>query len=954
MLRKPSFLIFLIPFIYSLAFTPAFAEIQTVKYLCELGAAFYKLGKYGDALSEFNKVLLLEPDNQTAREYIDIIFQKDASSFIPTEDELGEELVSLAPRYQAEEISVTRISEEKEPAPKEKFYPNREEEINNALDSVSAKRVLSKREQSAQEESLPMAEENAAGQEAPEEKAGVQVSGEVQARLGVTPKDVYWKRANWDLNEKSNRMLSGNALDRYENTYDPRIYDRLSLNLDKSTRAEGFGFHSNMVVDPWSFTGKSKKFTVTSDFGDTADVELKYWGNTGYAVNEIVLSNALGNSFSLPEVKVHNGQVAAFDVNGAFFPNDVFHIPAAEIEFGFQPLRELWLDYEQQDVLKFRLYPVAYENQAITSDDPLVLSNNHIWWEDSPWIRGWKHGRLNSGVASPDFSKGYWDNTWSFFTRDSEGRRLTALRGFSFQFNPQETTSISTSIATPKNLWQDYSEMDNILSAMRIKQDITDNLEAGLTTTSRLGYNVDDSNRLDARNFMLGGDLGYEVIDGIKLNFELAGSQSKYDMTDARFETKTRGNAYYLGLVGRYPLTSIMHTEYGFAGIQPEKEESAFTKLRIFASRMDDSFDPSLSSYVETRDDESWSRHLHFNRPFKDYYQGEGQTLTWDDIKGYRIGNGMDIGRSTIGMRAESTLGVNAVDNLFDLRNVHANDGKFIENVAREELTWDMNDRLTSKLLGIYHRLPKTKGGIDPYIFDTRSRRYFINDQIEDGEDPSVSTGSLGLEYKFFEWLALNGIWEYTNDIAFNYENFPRGILNSGDQSFVYYENGNRYRDVFNFLYGQEFFPQPPYPYYNIFKTGLRVKPAEDLEVYLDYTRNPYKKAGQVDDNMNHLGMQIAYTPIPKLSFFLRYNYSRWQDLDMLIQGITKVYGHHNIFGELTYRRSEEEDFTLQYGESSRDPYMGGVLDIGWDPYGGSLRTIDTQHILRLYYRRKF
>jgi hypothetical protein len=401
-------------------------------------------------------------------------------------------------------------------------------------------------------------------------------------------------------------------------------------------------------------------------------------------------------------------------------------------------------------------------------------------------------------------------------------------------------------------------------------------------------------------------------------------------------------------------LESILHNEHGYDGISPKGTEESFTKFRLFACRMDDSFDASLSSYVETRDDESWSRHLHFRKPFAQYYQGQGQVLTWDDVKPYRIGNGIDIGRNTLGLRIESLFLDKKAENLFDLRNVHNTEGKLIENVTREELSWEINERLTSKILGIYHYLPDTTAGIDPFVFDSRTRRYFSNTYIEADKDPSIKTGSFGLEYKFFEWMALSGIWEYTNDISLGYDNFPRGILNSGNNSYVYYENGNAYRDVNPWLYGQQYFPKPPYPYYNIFKTGLRLNPTDKIELYLDYTRNSYEKAGQVDDNMNHAGFEIGYKPMPKLAMLFKYSYSRWQDLDNLSNGITKVYGHHNIFGELIYRYSEDQDFTLQIGEASRDPYMGGVLDIGWDPYGGSLRTIDTQRILRLYYRRRF
>lgn len=910
-------------------FSPAFvfAEVQAIDYLCEFGITFYRLGRYDDALSEFKKVLLLDPNNKTAREYINNIFAKESADPAERNNVILEKKVPVsAPpaRVEVKETSGSMVS--------------RDEAINQALSSFPQK-----------EPKLSLQKEE---KKANYNLAGVGISGETQLRLGFTPQNSYWKRANWDLNEKNFRVRSNTALDRRENTFDPRIYDRLRLNLDAGEE-EGSAFYSNITVDPWSFTGKSARTTVFSDFGDSAQIELKYWSNTGYVINETINSQQLGNSFSLPEIKLYNEMIRGFDIKGAFTPKDTFHIPDLKIYRQFQPVRELWYDYNQ-DNLKLRIFPIAYENQSLTFDDPLALSNNRIWWEDSPWLHKWTPGIYNSGVAAPDFTKGYWDNTLSFFTRDSEGQRLTALRGFSFDFNPSEATSFATSIAAPKDLWQDYSQVDNVLTATRLKQSLLDNLKLGITNTGRFGYDIYDNTKLDAWNYTIGTDLGYEIIEGIKANFETAYSQSEYDITDSSFKSRQRGNAYHVSLLGRFPAQSIIDTENGYFGIQPAKDESFFTKFRLFAARMDDSFDASLSSYVETRDDEWWSRHLHFRQPLKYYYQGEGQLLTWDDIKNFGVGNGIDIGRSTFGLRVESLLWDKKVNNFFDVRNVHASNGKFVENVTRDEITFKVTDKLTTKALGIYQKMPKTKGGIDPFIFNPRTRDYYLNSYIEDGKDPSIGTGSLGAEYAFFDWLSLNGIWEITNDISLAYDNFPRGILESGERSLLFYEDGKTYRDVLNFLTDQEHFPRPPYPYYNIFKAGLKFSPMEKLSLYLDYTRNPYEKAGQVDDNMNHIGFELAYTPMPKFSFFFKYTYSRWQDLDSIVQNINKVFGHHNFFTEFIYRRSEDEDFTFQYGEASRNPYAGGVLDIGWDPFGGSLRAIDTQHIFRLYYRRKF
>jgi len=892
-----------------------FPQGDAGEYLCELGIHYYRWGKHEDALAEFKKALLIDPDNQTAKDYINKIASKQKA--------IVEEMAM-------EEKVASRLFE-------------RERTIEEALQRVAeAERLISKEEIKVPVES----EELLLGEK--KKEIPLNITGEAQVRLGLTSEEVVWKRANFDLNEKNWRMLSDAAFNQRENTYDPRIYDRLRINLD-TDREEGFNFHANITVDPWSFTGKSDKVTIISSWGVPAEIELKYWSNTGHTIDEIGRTFQTGDSFAIPEIKVISGKTQPTTVSSNW--SGAFTIPELKIHREFQPVRELWLDY-QQGGARFRFFPFAYENQAFTFDDPLGLSNNRTWWEESPWIRRWKPGIYNSGPG--DFTKGYWDNSIAFSARDSEGSRLTSLRGFSFEFEPSAETSIQTALATPKDIWQEYSDVDNIILATRLKHKILDDLSIGATYTSRIGFNLNEGSETDARNNVVGLDLGYEIAEGIKSFLEIAYSHSDYDLTSSQYKTESRGNAYYFSVISRYPRKSIMDLEYGYDGIEPENDENFFAKARLFVAHMDEGFDPSLSSYRETRDDEFWSRHIHFRRPFKYYYIGFYQeSLTWDGIKPYRIGDGIDVGRDVLGFRLEASWRERA-DNLFDLRNVHNVNGKYIETVARNETTWKINHKLTAKALGIYQDLPKTKAGVDPFIFDPQSGRYFENSQIEDGKDPSIKTGSLGLKYELFDWLAVNGIWERTNDYSLGYDNFPRSMLNSGSPSYIYWEGGEAYRDDRNWVYSQQFFPRPPYPYYDIFKAGLMIKPLNDLEVYLDYTRNEYESAGQIDDNINHFGMEVRYLPTPKLGFYLRYVYSRWQDLERLTQGITEPAGHHNFFAEVVYRKTEDEDFVLQYGEADRTPIMGEILTIGWDPYGGSLRTIDTQHIIRLYYSRRF
>ena len=107
--------------------------------------------------------------------------------------------------------------------------------------------------------------------------------------------------------------------------------------------------------------------------------------------------------------------------------------------------------------------------------------------------------------------------------------------------------------------------------------------------------------------------------------------------------------------------------------------------------------------------------------------------------------------------------------------------------------------------------------------------------------------------------------------------------------------------------------------------------------------------AGQNSDNMNHLGLQMVYEPTEKIGLCFKYTYSLWKNPILVNQGNTKTIGHHNFFAEFRFFPTKDDELTLQYGE-------GNSSSIGrlYDPTGGSLLTIDTAHIFRAYYRRKF
>lgn len=814
----------------------------------------------------------------------------------------------------------------------------REMAIVEAVDKASeVQKELTKREQESIEETRESAIMRTVRQ--------IELSGEYRLSAGIRrtggETDLIWKEANGDLNERNWRILSGPLK---ANTYDPRIFDRFKLNLD-TENVEGFNLHSDITVDPWSFIGKTDRVTVVGQGGDSVEVELKYWSGSRSAINESLFTLQNGDVFSLPEIKVVNGRTLPTRLTSQF--NNVFTIPEMQIDREFWPLRELWVDYST-DIFKFRLFPMAYSTLAYTSDDPLSLSNHHIYWEPSPWLDEWKPGIFNVGATPDDFTKGRWSDDLTFFTRDSDLTRLTALRGLSFEWQPFDGTSFTFMAASPKGLWQDYESFLSFPGAVRLKHSLSDYLTVGGLYTYRSGYN---QRRKDARNDVIAIDVQYGLMPNLIISSELATSKSVQDRTTSNFETDLRGNVWHISLLGSFPEKDIFNT--GYYSIKPDDEFERFIKFRLFYTHMDDGFDPGLASYRETRDDQFWGRHLHFRRPFEAYKTMLFKpSLSYYDIEPFRIGDGVDINRDAAGLRIETLLFDGRFEDLFDVRNVYqADNGKYIETVIRNETTYKITPKLTSKLLGLYHDLPKTKGGLDPFIFDADTGIYFNNATIMDGADPSLKTLSAGLEYAIFDWLSINGVWERTNDSTLAYDNFPRGILNNTEFITTDTVEGQIFRRQVLQVFGQGFFPTPPYSYYDIFKAGLRMTPLEGWELYLDATRNEFKHAGQIDDNINHIGVELAYTPTERLGLFFKYINSYWIDLaKMNDRGGASYDSHHNIFGEIRYRLKENGELSLQFGEAAITP----LSIVAFDPFGGSLPTLDTQHIVRIYYTEKF
>lgn len=778
--------------------------------------------------------------------------------------------------------------------------------------------------------------------------SSVKISGDARTSAGIySDGKVVFTRANADLDEKNFRILSNSQYNNGINTYDPALYSRLKIVLDASVASAVVSFHLNISADPWSYTAKSEKMSVTSAWGDTARVQYLFWGNTGYTVNSIVNTLRLGDAFALPEIKVTHGRVPETSVGTDF--GDTFDIPSAKLDYTFFPVREAWVDIKPSEKLKLRIFPMGYEDQALTSDDPLKLSNNKMWWEESPWIDGWQPGTLNVGASPVDFTKGVWDRSLAFFTKDSDGQRLTALRGVSLESQPTDETSIKATAATPKTLWQDYGDpLTTLPASLRIKQIIGDLFYVG--TTANLHQGFANGNK-DAENYTGGLDSGLVFLNWFKLEGEFAASQSHYDLTTPDFASKFTGNAYYVSLTSASNPQDMINKDY--FGLQPIEKTDVFYKGRLYFARMDAGFESSLSDYHQTRDDSFWSDHLTFYPSDYRYMPQTSPSQSEYDLEPFAIGNGIDYGRTVVGWRGDTRQMDGRLDALADIRHVQDNNGTKIENVARAQWTFHATDKFTTKGLFMIHDLPETTAGFDPFITDGNTGLPLANTAVAGGKDPSLSTGSLGGRYEFFPWAALSGVWEYTNDFTtMGSDDFPRGDLNSS--SFITYtQNGKVYRRPFPFLYDQQFFDQAPYPYHNMFKTGLEISPTEKWHVYLDYTRNPYKFAGNIDDNMNHFGIETCYVPFPKVGFYLRYTFSQWYDLGRLLNNQVLDYrGFNNIFFETRMVLPRDVLMSIQYGvgpaynvqTSSSDPLLAFY----------STAVIETQHVVRIVFDKKF
>ena len=763
----------------------------------------------------------------------------------------------------------------------------------------------------------------------------IKMSGSYRLAAGYDGEDFIVNDANADLQERNWRYLFG---ERQNNTYDPAIYSKYLLNVDFSP-VDKVSFFTQLVADPWSYVGTTgeqiNRSTINPDL--SVRYNLKYFGAFNSTITEVYRTHYT-DSIGFPQIKMHDGHLTPGTVVHGF--NDYnpathgipFNIPEHDLYFEFHPIRKLWADYTE-DQWHARAFMFADQKQALTSDDPLEISNHKDYWQQSPWLYQYQPAQFFTspgGGRAGGIQRGYYNDALSFYATDSEGNRLTLLRGAAFEGDSGKTYFAAT-VASPFTPWDDayYNSLvsDNFMGAARLKHQATDKLMVGGTYTFRNGL-INDS-PADV-NQVAGVDFSYDVNKHVNVKGEIAGSHNDQDLlTDDTIRTDREGYAYKL----------IVNNDFDHK--VGHKLFDGHTKLQFSYTQMDRDFNPNLSRYTNTRDDNFWSNHL----TFRQYTP---------DMEYFRVGDGVDINRSVFRVRWQEKIFKERFENTVDARNVHrATNGAYVETVIRDEATFRFSNSTTWKALYRWQGLPTTQAGIEPFMpdmyfigFQDPSQVTFANVDVPADRDPSRQTYAIAVQHKFNREFTAEGFFERTNDMP----SFPRGLMNGTYKDVDALIDGVYIDRVTNFLYKQaQLEAVPPYPWFNIFREKFVYKPEDRLTYTLHAAQNGYKFWGGIDDNINHVGLSTQFNWSKKLTFFADYTHS-WQiDLPKFIASnyADKSYdGHDNFYVSMDYKIRPEQILKMEYGVFGFGDNAPMINP--WSTTSFSLPTIDTEHLFRV------
>jgi hypothetical protein len=487
-----------------------------------------------------------------------------------------------------------------------------------------------------------------------------------------------------------------------------------------------------------------------------------------------------------------------------------------------------------------------------------------------------------------------------------------------------KTYAVGT-IAAPYTPWEErYFSPNNVPGALRVKFQAADDVQVGATYAFRMGL---VNKNVAEHDQAAGVDVKYTVREGTTIKAEAAFSHNERDeLTDQTLGIRSHPEGYaYKGVLDH----GFDHAGDGHADVQ------------LSYTQFGPQFDPVLSRFSNTRDDEFWGKHL----TFAEYSP---------DLEAFRLGDGIDLNRYVFRSTWREKLFKDRFYNLFDNRNVRRfENGYFIENVMRDEMTLKVTPKLTAKGMFRWQKLPKTTAGVEPFLADyyflgadNASTLTFQNTAIGAGNDADRFTYAGGLQYVFTpEWTA-EGFAELTNDVP----DFPRGLLNSTFRDANDRVDGLLIDHLTNFVYSQgPLGGVPPYEYFTITRERLIWKPDKRTTVTYHAAQNGYKFASGIDDNVTHQGVSVGLKITDRLSLFGDYTHS-WQiDVPKLLAtnlAESDYGGHDNIYASLDYRLKWDAVFRAEYGVFGLGQDSPQVTPYSTVPF--SLPTIDTEHLFRV------
>ncbi|MBF0254781.1 MAG: hypothetical protein HQL11_06650, partial [Candidatus Omnitrophica bacterium] len=471
------------------------------------------------------------------------------------------------------------------------------------------------------------------------------VSGNYRLAFGVGRKRNFSiNDANSDLQDKDFHYLFG---ERRENTYDPAIYSRYQVDIDADI-TENSSFYTQITADPWSYVGVSSETVVSNNaipmYEDHYRIRQKYWGANNSVVPQKVVTRK-GNYIQTPETEIDDGKSQGFTATGFTDWGTSYTAPRMDLDFEFRPIRKMWSDFEG-DIWHARVFALADQSQVLATDDPLGLSDSKDFWESSAWLDQWVPIK-ELDVSPVAIRRGHYDDNEAFYAKDSEGNYLTLLRGAALEADFGRTY-VGGMIASRYGLWDEYQVLDNVPGVLRIKHQLTPEWMIGGLYGFRVGM-ID--REPDAYNQVFSTDSKYYLNATDFLYGQVAASRNDIDRLSS-YSSAYEGMAYRTGFV-----------------VHDGADTSRITKFHGDIAWMDTKFFSSLSKYSGTRDDEFWGNHISFAK-------------TPYDLDPFRIGTGLDKGRTVARLNILTEAADIGVTNLFDVRHVRDTDTfSFKENV---------------------------------------------------------------------------------------------------------------------------------------------------------------------------------------------------------------------------------------------------------------------------------